>query len=97
MTLQEGEGNEARLVSGTYARERSESQSGHRHHVGASYVSLAPIFLQKSERAHAAAPPFQTEPASLGVGWVICARDFLYYKKRPFTSVKGRSCYCSRN
>ena len=28
------------------------------HHIGASFVSLAPIFLQKSERAHAAAPPF---------------------------------------
>ena len=27
-------------------------------HVGASYISLALIFLQKSELAHAAAPPF---------------------------------------
>ena len=34
--------------------------------VGASFVSLAPTFLQKSERTHAAAPPFQIEPAVLG-------------------------------
>ena len=36
------------------------------YHVGASFVSLAPTFLQKSERAHAAAPPFQIKPAALG-------------------------------
>ena len=40
-------------------------------HVGASFISLAPTFLQKSERAHAAAPPFQTEPAALGFGLVL--------------------------
>jgi len=28
------------------------------HHVGASFISLAPISFEKSERAHAAAPPF---------------------------------------
>ena len=28
-------------------------------HVGASFVSLAPIFLQKSERTYAAAPPLR--------------------------------------
>ena len=35
-------------------------------HVGASFISLAPTFLQKTERAHAAAPPFRIEPAALG-------------------------------
>jgi hypothetical protein len=39
--------------------------------VGASFVSLAPTFLQKSERAHAAAPPLQIEPASLGFDLVF--------------------------
>ena len=34
-------------------------------HVGADYISFAPIFY-KSERAHAAAPPFQITPALLG-------------------------------
>ena len=36
------------------------------YHVGASFVSLAPTFLQKSERTHAAAPPFQITTAALG-------------------------------
>ena len=36
------------------------------HHVGASFVSLAPTFLQKSERTHAAAHPFQITTAALG-------------------------------
>ena len=36
------------------------------HHVGASVISLAPTFLQKSERAHSAAPPFQITTATLG-------------------------------
>ena len=40
-------------------------------HVGASFISLAPTFLQKSERAHAAAPPFQIEPATLGFDLVL--------------------------
>ena len=40
------------------------------HHVGASFVSLAPTFFQKSERAHAAVPPFQIEPAPLGIDLV---------------------------
>ena len=47
--------------------------SGHRHHVGASSVSLAPTFFQKSERTHAAAPPFQIEPATLGFDLVLGA------------------------
>ena len=34
--------------------------------VGASFISLAPTFFQKSERAHAAAPPLQIEPAPPG-------------------------------
>ena len=34
-------------------------KSCHPSHVGASFVSLALIFLQKSERTHAAAPPFR--------------------------------------
>ena len=41
------------------------------HHVGASVISLAPTFLQKSERAHSAAPPFQIEPAALGFNLVL--------------------------
>ena len=42
-------------------------------HVGASFVSLAPTFLQKSECAHAAAPPFQIEPAALRFDLVLGA------------------------
>ncbi len=38
-------------------------ESPHRHQVGASFVSLAPTFFQKSERTHTAAPPFQPRPA----------------------------------
>ena len=44
---------------------------GSRTHVGASFISLAPAFLQKSERAHAAAPPLQIEPATLGFDLVL--------------------------
>ena len=47
-----------RVMSGIYFVNAS--------HVGASFISLAPTFLQKSERAHAAAPPLQIEPAALG-------------------------------
>ena len=36
-------------------------------HVGASFISLAPTFFQKSERAHAAAPPFQITTANAGL------------------------------
>ena len=43
----------------------------HSYHVGASVISLAPTFLQKSERAHSAAPPFQSGPALLGSGLVF--------------------------
>ena len=44
-------------------------ESGHRHHVGASFVSLATSFLfaKNSSCAHAAAPRFQIEPASAGL------------------------------
>ena len=42
-------------------------ESHHRHHVGASFISLAPTFFQKSERAHAAAPPFQITTAYAGL------------------------------
>ena len=42
-------------------------------HVGASFVSLALTFFQKSERTHAAAPPFQIEPATLGFDLVLGA------------------------
>ena len=52
--------------SGRPALPVQEFESLHLRHVGASFVSLAPTFLQKSERAQAAAPPFQIEPASLG-------------------------------
>ena len=41
-------------------------------HVGASFVSLAPIF-SKSERTHAAAPPFQIDPAAPGFDLVLGA------------------------
>lgn len=34
------------------------------HHVGASFASLAPIFLQKSERAQTDAPPFRKKLAA---------------------------------
>ena len=43
------------------------------YHVGASFISLAPTFFQKSERAHAAAPPFQITTASLGCDLVLGA------------------------
>ena len=36
-------------------------------HVGASDISLAPTFLEKSERAHFAAPPFQIATACAGL------------------------------
>lgn len=39
----------------------------HPFHVGASVISLAPTFLQKSERAHFAAPPFQIATACAGL------------------------------
>ena len=39
-------------------------ESFSRCHVVASFIALAPTFFQKSERAHAAAPPFQIEPAA---------------------------------
>ena len=39
--------------------------------VGASFVSLAPTFFQKSERTRSAAPPFKIEPASLGFNFVL--------------------------
>ena len=42
-------------------------ESHHRHHVGASFISLAPTFFQKSEHAHAAAPPFQITTANAGL------------------------------
>ena len=42
------------------------SNPGGASSVGASDISLAPIFLQKSERAHSAAPPFQIATAALG-------------------------------
>ena len=32
---------------------------------------LLRLFFKKSERAHAAAPPFQTEPAALGFGLAV--------------------------
>ena len=35
------------------------------HHVGASCISLAPTFLQKSKRTHSAVPPFQPRTAAL--------------------------------
>ena len=47
-----------------YARAGSSPAS--RTIVGASLYRLLRLFLQKSERAHAAAPPLQIEPASLG-------------------------------
>ena len=43
------------------------------HHVGASYVSLAPTFLQKPECAHAAASPFKIELTALGFDFVWLA------------------------
>ena len=49
------------------------------HHVVASFVSLATTFyalLQKSSRVHAAAPPFQIEPASLGSDLVFSGMGF---------------------
>jgi len=54
------------------------------HHVGASFISLAPTFLQKSERAHAAAPPFQMRPAALGSHLVFGAglRQIAYLSHR---------------
>ena len=50
-----------------------EFDSPRLHHVGASFISLAPTFLQKSERAHAVALSFPTEPAALGFDLVLDA------------------------
>ena len=68
-----GFGGLAQLVraSASHAEGR-RFESATLHHVVASFVSLATIFLQKSERAHAAAPPFQIEPAPLGFDLVFC-------------------------
>ena len=52
-----------------YARAGSSPAS--RTIVGASLYRLLRLFLQKSERAHAAAPPLQIEPASLGFDLVF--------------------------
>ena len=43
------------------------------HHVGASCISLAPTFLQKSKRTHSAVPPFQPRTAALGSRLVLDA------------------------
>ena len=67
-----------------------EFDSPRLHHVGASFISLAPTFLQKSERAHAAAPPFQIEPAAQGFDLVLgadlkpAASILLRYSQFPF-------------
>ena len=50
-----------------------EFDSPRLHHVGASFISLAPTFLQKSERAHSAAPPFQPRIALLDSQLVLGA------------------------
>ena len=61
-------------------------ESGHRHHVGANVISFAPTFLQKSERAHAAAPPFQTEPAVAGLRFGAAAsRRFCLIARKYWT------------
>ena len=39
--------------------------------VGANFVSLAPTFLQKSERAHAVAPPPQSNPLRWASIWLF--------------------------
>ena len=58
------------LCSGTCLK-KSGIYSVAMFHVGASVISLAPTFLQKSERAHSAAPPLQIEPAALGFDLVL--------------------------
>ena len=67
-------------------------------------------FLQKSERAHAAAPPFQITTASLGCDLVLDAdlkactskvftlstsEQATYRLLRLFAKVRARSCRCS--
>ena len=50
-------------------------KSCHPSHVGASFVSLALIFLQKSERTHAAAPPFRKKSCRLRLCPCECGHD----------------------
>ncbi len=53
------------------------------HHVGASFISLAPMFFT-SERAHSAAPPSQNGPAVLGSVLVPpCGRLFCCFLLSP--------------
>ena len=71
-----------------------EFESRHSDHVGASFVSLAPIFLEKSERTHTAVPPFPQKatfafPARLvcPLGAGILVRALAH--RRPFAGYTG--------
>ena len=44
---------------------------GNKRQAGASVISLAPTFFQKSKRTHSAAPPIRTGPAALCSGLVL--------------------------
>ena len=53
-------------------------------HVGASVISLAPTFLQKSERAHFAAPPLQIATACAGLRFGFGCRPGGMFSKLLF-------------
>ena len=56
-------------ASSIFAPSENADKSLLLHRVGASFLSLAPTFLQKPERTHAAAPPFPITTAALGRDW----------------------------
>ena len=68
----------------------------HPFHVGASDISLAPTFLQKSERAHFAAPPFQIATACAGLRFGFGCRPGNKSSKLSTCFTSPRTSYRSR-
>ena len=80
------------MASGPRGR---EFESHHSDHVGASFVSLAPIFLQKSERAHVAAPPSPAKPAAMRGPpiYAACRLRHTFLQKLPARSFRCVSSF----
>ena len=79
--------------SATAAGGSWRGDSGHRHLVGASSISFALICLQKSERAHATAPPLQIKPTSLGFDLVFRGIGCVLLSMIPITISAWRQPY----
>jgi hypothetical protein len=60
------------------------------------YIACSVFFIQKTERAHSAAPPLQMEPASLGFHLVFSfdGNCQLYTPCAAFLSENQRACRC---